>query len=57
MPLKPTRKVAVGAFAGALTVIALYIVKASTGHSVPGEVAAAITTVVSTGLSWLIADK
>ena len=49
----PTQKVQAGAVAGALTTIALFILK-SAGIDVPGEVGAAIVTVLTFLVSYVV---
>ena len=49
----PTRKVTVGALAGALTVLAVYLLGLA-GLDLPAEGAAALTTLVSFVLAYLV---
>lgn len=51
----PTRKVGLGALAGAVTAIAVWIASRY-GVAVPGEIASAITTVIYFGASYVVAD-
>ena len=51
--LAPTRKVAVGAVSGALTVLAVYLLGLA-GLDLPAEAASAITVLVSTVLAYLV---
>ena len=50
----PSQKVTAGALAGALTTIAIYVVKAAGGPEIPGEIGAAITTVLTFIVSYLV---
>jgi hypothetical protein len=49
----PTQKVQAGFIAGALTTIIIWIVQAK-GVAVPGDVAAAITTILSALLAYFV---
>ena len=49
MPEKPSRKVNVGALAGALSLIAVWVI-----GDVPAEVAVAFSTVFAFGLSYVV---
>lgn len=49
MPEMPTRKVNVGALAGALSLIVVWLI-----GDVPGEVAVAFSTVASFALSYVV---
>jgi hypothetical protein len=51
--MKPSRKVAAGGLAGALTTIVVFIAT-QLGLDVPAEVAAAVTTLFATGLAYLV---
>jgi hypothetical protein len=51
--MKPSRKVAAGGMAGALTTIVVFIAT-QLGLDVPAEVAAAVTTLFATGLAYLV---
>jgi hypothetical protein len=53
----PTDKVAAGAIGGAITVIAVWAVKAFTDVDVPAEVSAAVTAIVSTVLAYLVPER
>ena len=48
----PARKVWVGALCGAVTGIVVYIVRAASGTSIPGEISAEITTVLTFIVSY-----
>lgn len=52
--LTPTRKVTVGLLAGAVTVIAVFVIKASAGIELPAEVVAAVQTVLTFGVQWAV---
>ena len=52
----PTRRVGVGAIAGAVSAIAIWII-GQNGIAIPGEIASAITTVLTFGASYIIADS
>lgn len=52
----PNRKVMAGGLAGALTTIATWAADAFGGVKVPGEVAAAITTVIAFAVSYFVPD-
>jgi putative flippase GtrA len=52
--LKPTQKVTVGGLAGAVTTIAIWILKTYAKIDIPGEIGAAITTVLTFIVSYLI---
>lgn len=51
--LKPVRKVAAGAVGGAVATILIWVLQESLGRSIPGDVAAAITTVVVFLVSYI----
>jgi hypothetical protein len=51
---KPARKVWVAALAGAVTAIVVWVVRVAHGPEIPGEISAAITTVLSFVTSYLI---
>ena len=51
---KPARKVWVGGIAGAVTAIVVYVIRAAGGPSIPGEISAAITTVLTFVASYLV---
>lgn len=50
----PSQKVAAGALAGALTTIAIWAIKTFAHQDIPGEVAAAITTVLTFIVSYIV---
>jgi hypothetical protein len=50
----PARKVWVGGLAGATTAILVYVVHAVGGPEIPGEISAAITTVLTFVASYLV---
>ena len=52
----PTRKVTSAGLAGALTVVAVWILQAATAIEVPAEVAAAITTVLTFATGYLVSE-
>jgi hypothetical protein len=52
----PSRKVTAGALAGALSVVLVYVVRASSGVDIPGEVGSAITTILTFGVSYFVND-
>jgi hypothetical protein len=53
----PTRKVGVGALAGAVIAIAIWATKAFAQVEVPADVAVAGTVIVTFGLQWLVPDS
>jgi hypothetical protein len=55
--MSPSTKVSTGAVAGAVVVFVIWVVKAAgLVDDVPPEVAAAVTTVVSFVLAWLVPE-
>ncbi len=50
------RKVGAGGLAGALSVILVWIIS-EVGADIPGEVASAITTVLTFVTAWVVPDK
>lgn len=56
MDSTPTRKVTAGAISGALSVIVVWLIGATTSLEVPPEVAVAFSTVFSFALSWLVTE-
>ena len=52
----PTAKVAAGGIAGSITVVLLYLVRAIFNVDVPGEVAAAMTAIISFAASYLVKE-
>lgn len=52
----PTTKVTVGALAGALTVVLVYICGLF-GLVIPAEVAAAVTVLISFGASYIVRER
>ena len=52
----PGRKVTVGALAGATTVIAVWLLGMA-GIDMPAEVAAAVTVIISFGLSYAVPES
>jgi len=55
--LTPTRKVGVGAAAGAITAIAIYLLEVIWGIKVPGDVASQITVLVIFVVQWFVPEK
>lgn len=55
--MKPTTKVVAGALAGALSIILTWAVKQYGHIDIPGEVGAAITTVLSAVVSYMVPDS
>lgn len=53
----PMNKVGIGALAGSLTIILVWLIKLSTGQDVPNEIAQAITVLVTFGTSYLVTDE
>ncbi len=53
----PTRKVAAGGIAGAVSIVLLYIVQQVFNITVPAEVASAITLILSFGFSYLVKEE
>ena len=51
---KPARKVWVGGLAGAVAAIIVWVVRAVGGPDIPGEISAAITTVLTFLVSYLV---
>jgi len=51
---KPARKVWVGGLAGATTAIVVWLIHTVGGPTVPGEISAAITTVLTFVASYLV---
>lgn len=54
---KPTRKVAAGGIAGAVTMIAVWAAKLFGNVDVPAEIAVAISTLVSFATSYLVRER
>ena len=54
---EPTPKMAAVGIAGSITVIVLYLVKMLFNVDVPGEVASALTAVISFGAGYLNRDE
>jgi hypothetical protein len=52
--LAPTRKVGSGAIGGALSVIGLWVFDSMTAVEMPSAVAAAVTLLVTFGVSYLV---
>jgi len=50
------RKVSAGALAGALSVVLVWAVKSFGGTDLPGEVASAVTTLLSFGTSYFVSE-
>lgn len=50
----PTRKVTSAAVAGAITTVAVYIYQQSTGETLPNELVAAITTLVTALVAYIV---
>ncbi len=50
----PARKVTVGLVAGAVTTIVVWVVDTTTGVKIPGGVSAAITTVLTFAVSYVV---
>jgi putative flippase GtrA len=53
----PTRKVAAGGIAGAVSIVALYLVQALFNVTVPAEVASAVTLILSFGMSYIVKEN
>jgi hypothetical protein len=51
---KPTQKVAYGALAGAVSTIVIWLLKTYAHIEIPGEVAAALTTVLTFLVSYVV---
>lgn len=51
--LTPTPKVAAGAFAGALTTLIVWGLQQYAGITLPAEVAASLTTILSFAVAWI----
>jgi hypothetical protein len=56
MNVKPTRKVAYGAIAGALSLIVVWLVNTYATKQIPTEIGMAITTVITAVLQYVIPD-
>lgn len=56
MTMLPTRKVAVGGLAGALTTIVISIAKDGFGYIMSPDLAAAVTTLISFAVSYAVPD-
>ena len=52
----PNRKVVAGGLAGAVTTIATWSADAFGGIKIPGEVAAAFTTVIAVAVSYFVPE-
>jgi putative flippase GtrA len=52
----PTRKVAAGGSAGAITVVLVWLA-GQFGLEVPGEVASAVTVLISTVAAWFTRER
>lgn len=53
---RPTRKVGAGALAGAVSIIAVWVLRQFFDIEVPGEVASAGTTVLTFGTSFFVSE-
>jgi putative flippase GtrA len=54
--MKPTNKVAIGALAGAITIVLVWIIKQVWHVDVPNEVAQAITVLTTFGTSYFVTN-
>lgn len=54
--LMPNRKVAVGALAGAVTVVLVWAVRQWGKVEIPPEVASAVTTIFTFGVSYMVPE-
>lgn len=54
--IMPTRKVTAGALAGALSVVVVWGLKQFAHTDIPGEVASALTTILSLFTSYAVAE-
>lgn len=55
--LKPTRKVSAGAFAGAVTTVAVWALAEYGGTELPPEIASSVTVIVTGIVSWFVKDE
>lgn len=54
--MKPYTKVTAGALAGAISVVALWILEATTGVQVPAPVASAVTVILTFATSYIVPE-
>lgn len=52
--MKPDRKVAAGGFAGAVTAVLVWVAAEFGQVTIPGEIAAAIATIISTAVAYFV---
>lgn len=53
----PTRKVAAGGIGGAISIVIIYLIQALFGVELPGEVASAVTLLISFGSSYIVREE